>query len=58
MMQYDAIDPIFDGNQPDPSGRSSDEEQNNEIEDQYKTTFPLTKQPMLQKLAMTFPLPP
>ena len=50
-----AIDVIFDGNHSDHSGLSSDEEQNDEIEDAiHGATFLTTNQLMLQNLTMTF----
>ena len=57
---YNANDTIYftlAGNRLDLSGISSDEEANNEIEDaEYKITFPLTNQLMLQNLIITFRL--
>ena len=51
----DTIDFTLAGNQLDLSGISPDEEANNEIEDaEYKITFPLTNQLMLQNLIITF----
>ena len=48
----DAIDFIFDGNQSDLPGLSSDEKESDEIEGAVETTFLMANQLMLQNLTM------
>ena len=50
----EATDFIFDGNQSDLSGLSSDEEENDEIQDVVRNNVLVTNQLMLQNLAMIF----
>ena len=50
----DAIDFIFGGNQSDLSGLSSDEGENDKIEDEVQDKVLMTNQLMLQNLTMAF----
>ena len=50
----DAIDFIFDRNQSDLSGLSSDEKETMRLKIQYEATFPMVNQLLLQSLTMAF----